>query len=171
VLSLLQRPGVRQLIKFCLVGLSSFIIDAGLLSLLHYGAGMSVAMAGTLSFLCAVTNGYIWNSRWTFQDSQRDTKKQYPKFLATNVVGWGLNLTIMTLAIILAIRLGVMHSVRSTGEILQTIAKGQGKSEFSPVVLIGAKVVATVIVVAWNFTAARLWTFRTPPPGGAAEPA
>ncbi|WP_395141638.1 GtrA family protein [Armatimonas sp.] len=160
MLSLLQRPGVRQLIKFCLVGLSSFIIDAGLLYWLHFNVGLSVAIAGTLSFLCAVTNGYFWNSRWTFQDRQRDAKKQYPKFLATNVVGWGLNLTIMTSVIVLAMRLGVMHTHRETSEILQIIATGQGKSEFSPFVLLGAKVVATVIVVAWNFTAARLWTFK-----------
>nr|WP_281380287.1 GtrA family protein [Armatimonas rosea] len=144
-----------------MVGVSSFIIDASLLSLLHFRVGMPVAVAGTISFLCAVTNGYIWNSRWTFQDRQGDSKKQYPKFLATNVVGWVLNLTIMTLTILLAMRLGVMHTQRTTSEILQLIATGQGKSEFSWPVLMGAKVVATVIVVAWNFTAARLWTFRS----------
>ncbi len=136
------------------------MIDAGLLSLLHYRVGLPVAVAGTLSFLCAVTNGYIWNSRWTFRDRQGDSKKQYPKFLATNVVGWVLNLTVMTLAIVMAMRLGLMHTERSTNEIIQIIVTGKGKSEFSPVVLIGAKVVAAVVVVAWNFTAARLWTFK-----------
>lgn len=143
------------------MGVSSFLIDASLLSVLHYRVGMSVAVAGTISFLCAVTNGYIWNSRWTFRDRQGDSKKQYPKFLATNVVGWGLNLTIMTLTILLAMRLGVMHTQRTTSEILRLIAEGKGKSEFSWPVLMGSKVVATVIVVAWNFTAARLWTFRS----------
>jgi putative flippase GtrA len=146
------------------------VIDAGLLSLLHYRVGLPVAVAGTLSFLCAVTNGYIWNSRWTFRDRQGDSKKQYPKFLATNVVGWGLNLTVMTLAIVMAMRLGVMHTERSTNEIIQIIATGKGKSEFSPVVLIGAKVVAAVVVVAWNFTAARLWTFKASE-ASVAEPA
>lgn len=146
------------------------MIDAGLLSLLHYRAELPVAVAGTLSFLCAVTNGYFWNSRWTFRNSQGDARKQYPKFLATNVVGWVLNLTIMTAAIVVAMRLGVMHSARPTGEIIRVIATGQGKSEFSPLVLIGSKIVATVIVVAWNFTAARLWTFKAPA-AGAAEPA
>lgn len=160
MLSLLQRPGVRQLIKFCLVGLSSFVIDAGLLSLLHYQGGLPVAVAGTISFLFAVTNGYVWNSRWTFRDRQGDSKKQYPKFLATNVVGWILNLTIMTTAIILAMQMGFMHTQHPTGEIIQMIATGKGKSEFSPLVLLGAKVAATVIVTAWNFTAARVWTFR-----------
>lgn len=120
-----------------------------------------MAVAGTISFLCAVTNGFIWNSRWTFRDRQGDRRKQYPKFLATNVVGWLLNLTIMTLAIVTAMRLGVMHTQRSTPEIINLIATGQGKSEFRWPVLLGSKVVATVIVVAWNFTAARLWTFRS----------
>ena len=160
MLSLLQRPGIRQLIKFCLVGFSSFLIDAGLLSLLHYQVGLPVAVAGTISVLCAVTNGYIWNSRWTFGDRQGDTKKQYPRFLATNVVGWMLNLTIMTTAIIFAMRLGLMHTQHPTNEIIQLIATGKGKGEFSPLVLLGAKVAATVIVTAWNFTAARVWTFR-----------
>jgi putative flippase GtrA len=136
------------------------MIDAGLLSLLHYRVGLSVAVAGTLSFLCAVTNGYIWNSRWTFRDRQGDSKKQYPRFLATNAVGWVLNLSIMTFAIVMAMRLGVMNTQKTTSEIVEIIATGKGKSEFSWPVLLGAKVVATVIVVAWNFTAARLWTFR-----------
>jgi hypothetical protein len=86
------------------------------------------------------------------------------------VVGWGLNLTVMTLAIVMAMRLGVMHTERSTNEIIQIIATGKGKSEFSPVVLIGAKVVAAVVVVAWNFTAARLWTFKASE-ASVAEPA
>jgi putative flippase GtrA len=154
VLALLARPGIQQLLKFCIIGASSFVIDTGLLAFLHYKIGLSVAVANTISFIVAVTNGFIWNSRWTFKERAGDAKKQYPKFLATNIIGWILNLTIMTVAIVVAMQSGVM--------IVSIIASGQGKSEFKPIVLFGAKVIATIFVMAWNFTAAKFFTFKQP---------
>jgi putative flippase GtrA len=162
VLALLARPGIQQLLKFCIIGASSFVIDTGLLAFLHYKIGLSVAVANTISFIVAVTNGFIWNSRWTFKERAGDAKKQYPKFLATNIIGWILNLTIMTVAIVVAMQSGVMHSNKSINEIVSIIASGQGKSEFKPIVLFGAKVIATIFVMAWNFTAAKFFTFKQP---------
>ena len=162
MLSLLQRPGVRQLIKFCIVGASSFAIDLGLLNLFIYHYGWQVLPAKTLSFSLAVVNGFYWNRRWTFQAGAGDAKAQYPKFLLTNTVGLMLNLSIMTGAILLAGRLGWIHADRSTGEILELIVRGEGRKSFSPLTVNAATVVATVFVTAWNFTAARLWTFKQP---------
>lgn len=160
MLSLLQRPGVRQLIKFCIVGASSFVIDVGLLNLLLYRFGWPLMLAKTCSFLLAVANGFYWNRRWTFKAGAGDAKAQYPKFLLTNVIGLMLNLSIMTFAILLATRLGWIHADRTAGEIIEMILRGEGRKSFSPITVNSATVVATIFVTAWNFTAARLWTFR-----------
>lgn len=160
----LARPGARQFLKFCVVGASSFVIDFGLLNLLHYKAGLSVALAASLSFFTAVCNGFFWNRRWTFKERAGDIEKQFPLFVGTNLVGWMLNLTIMTLVLMAAGALGLMQSQRTPLQIARMIALREGGDHINWLALNGAKMVATVIVLAWNFTAARLWTFREKPP-------
>lgn len=115
--------------------------------------------AKTCSFLLAIGNGFYWNRRWTFRANAGDAKAQYPKFLLTNSVGLILNLTIMTGAILLATRLGWIHADRQPREILELILRGEGRKAFNPTTVNIATVVATIFVTAWNFTAARLWTF------------
>jgi putative flippase GtrA len=161
VASFVSRKGPRQFVKFCLVGATSTIIDFGLLNLLKFHLGFPLALAATCSFLVAVCNGFYWNRRWTFRATEGDARRQYPKFVATNVVGWLLNLSIMTLALIVAARLGLTTVDRSPAEIVSLIVTGQGKQQFSPLAVNAAKAMATICVTAWNFTAAKLWTFKT----------
>ena len=160
VADLAARPGARQFIKFCIVGASSAVIDFGLLNILHYSLGLPVALAATISFFTAVCNGFYWNRKWTFRANEGNTAAQYSKFVLTNIIGWLLNLTIMTSILVLAGQLGWLHTKRPAMEIVSLIATGQGKHEFSFLALNAAKAVATVVVTAWNFTAAKLWTFK-----------
>ena len=155
-----NRPKLKEFIKFCLVGLSSFIIDIGLLNLLHFRIELPLLLSKTLSFLAAVTNGFFWNSRWTFRADPEKAKTQYPKFVATNLVGLVLNLSIMTGAILLATRLGYIHADREPAEILALIASGSGKQEFNKLTVNLATIVATIVVTAWNYSAAKFITFR-----------
>ena len=161
VASFVSRPGPRQFVKFCIVGATSTVIDFGLLNLLHYHFGLPLALAATCSFLVAVSNGFYWNRRWTFRAGDGDARKQYPKFVATNTIGWLLNITIMTLALVTASYLGLTTVNQPPLETVSLIALGKGKEVFSPLAVNTAKACATVCVTAWNFTAAKLWTFRT----------
>lgn len=146
------------------MGASSFTLDLGLFNLLYQRYGWLLLSAKTLSFSLAVINGFYWNRRWTFQAGAGNAKAQYPKFLLTNTIGLMLNLSIMTGAILLAGRLGWIHANKSTAEILELILRGEGRTAFSPLTVNGATVVATVCVTAWNFSAARFWTFKQPLP-------
>lgn len=158
---LTAHPGAHQFVKFCVVGLSSTIIDFGLLNVLHYRAGLPVALAATLSFFVAVCNGFYWNRRWTFRAGKGNARKQYPKFVATNLVGWALNLSIMTLVLVAAESLGLLHVKRTPSEVIGLIVvPGPGARAFAPLALNSAKALATVIVTAWNFSASKLWTFK-----------
>ncbi|HVK04469.1 MAG TPA: GtrA family protein [Armatimonadaceae bacterium] len=157
---LLKRKGLRQFVKFCIVGLSSFTIDLGILLLLNKVLGLPLVFAATISFLIAVANGFYWNRRWTFRAHGGDPRKQYPKFLLTNIVGWLLNVSIMTLALIAASQLDLTTVKEPPVEIIKLIALGQGKEVFSARAVTAAKICATIVVTAWNFTAARFWTFR-----------
>jgi putative flippase GtrA len=155
--SLWARPGVRQLIKFCVVGTSSAVIDFGLFNLLSI-LKFSVILAITIPFFCAVANGFYWNRRWTFGAVQGDVKAQYSKFVISNSIGWTLNVTAMTSILVLAEHFGYLKTNLSISEIIHAIIVKE--SPFSLLVLNAAKVVATLCVMAWNFTAARLWTFK-----------
>ena len=151
-ISLLQRQGVRQLVKFCIVGCSSLVVDKGTLlvltkyfmvltryPLVPWWAWLS------LTFCMAVLNGFIWNRRWTFRaQSSAQAHRQFVKFLATNIVGWVLNLCITK-----------MFLIFFTGKVVHD-------QNPNPDHLLLASICAIPFVVIWNFSAAKYWTFRAP---------
>lgn len=144
-----QRKGLRQLIKFCIVGASSTIIDKGTLWILLTRIMPQAPwwMSMTISFCFGVTNGFFWNRRWTFEAHSHKNSKmhaQYSKFFLTNIVGYMLNIGITKLFLVLFTR-QVVHVVNP-----------------DPLHVLIASMCAIPFVVLWNFTAAKYWTFRTP---------
>src|SRR5205809_3536259 len=93
---LIQRPVVRQFIKFCIIGFTSTVIDFVIsYTLIYHALHLNSTLAKTISFLFSVTNGFIWNSRWTFRGMGSGKKHEmYVKFVLVNIVGLILNLTI-----------------------------------------------------------------------------
>ncbi len=139
---LIQRTGVQQFLKFCVIGFSSMLIDVGIASYLTYTLGWHWILAQTLSFAVAVSNGFVWNSLWTFRGLGSGKRhEQYVKFVMVNIVGLLLNIGIMKFVFLLF-----------TGELIH-----QGNPE--PMHWKVAKGVAIVIVSAWNFLANKKWTF------------
>lgn len=137
-----KRPAVRQFAKFCIVGASSFAIDYGISFFLHFLFSVNLQVAKTISFALAVTNGFFWNNRWTFQNTgSRAAHEKYARFVAVNVVGWILNLAIVT---------AVVWSETGTWV---------NQQPSKPVFLL-ATLVATFFVVFWNFFANKHWTFK-----------
>ena len=131
-----------------------------LFNLLHFVAGLPIVPAAICSFIVAVTNGFYWNRRWTFRAGAGDARKQYPKFVATNVIGLLLNVSVTALALIVASQMGLTTVNEPPAEIAKIIFLGKGKEAFSPLAVNAAKICATVCVTAWNFTAAKFWTFK-----------
>lgn len=137
---------MRQLIKFCIVGASSTVIDIGILALLlkffHF---LPWWVNASISFCFAVSNGFFWNQRWTFRAKNiSSTRAQYSKFFVTNVIGLGLNLLISKGFLILF-----------TGEVSHAVNPDDRT-------ILLAKLCSIPLVVIWNFGASRLWTFRAP---------
>lgn len=158
--AVIARPGLVQLIKFSIVGASSFVIDAGSFNILFYKLHLPLLIAKTITFMFGVTNGFIWNRHWTFRGRVGTAAKQYPKFVLTNMVGLALNLTIMTGTLVLAARAGFAHGDFNPSQVPGMLMTAEGRKAFDPLVVFAALVVATVFVTAWNFTAARLITFQ-----------
>lgn len=144
--SLWQKEGVRQLVKFCIVGASSAVVDNGVKwILLNRFPSVPWWIVVSIAFGFGLTNGFFWNRHLTFR--ARDYGKahtQYIKFAITNCVGLVLNLTITKMFLIL---------------LTQKVVYG---SNPAPETVIIASLLALPFVAIWNFSAAKYWTFRAP---------
>jgi putative flippase GtrA len=100
----------------------------------------------SISFIFGVTNGFYWNRKWTFAANDHGAMiEQYPKFVATNVVGLVLNLLITKAFLIMF-----------TGQMKHTANTDKN-------IILIASLCAIPLVVIWNFSASRLWTFKSTP--------
>ena len=144
--TLLKRPGMRQFVKFIIIGFSSAVIDVGVNKVLMHRFDTPWLIAGIIGFALGVTNGFFWNSRWTFRGLGSGRQHElYAKFVAVNIVGLILNLCIMKVAFI-----------TMTGQIFPSTNPTSTQWNI-------AKAIAIVIVAVWNFSANKLWTFRHKP--------
>jgi len=159
--SITQRRGVRQFVKFGIVGASSSIINFGLSNLFHYKLGWPLIPALTLAFFLSVLNGFFWNRRWTFKESRsKPVHTQSAQFLAVNIIGWLLNTSIVVLVVAHFKGHGLLGDPAEFHRILNAMLTNTGKHEYGPLLFNGALLAATAVVVFWNFFANRFWTFK-----------
>ncbi|MDR3573517.1 MAG: GtrA family protein [Anaerolineaceae bacterium] len=136
----LDPKETRRFLRFMIVGAGGTIIDFSILSLLKL-LGLPTLPANTISYLTGVINNFYWNRRWTFSETRAQRwDKQFVQFLVVSLVGLLLN---DGLVVLLETPFNVWF----------------GRWGYIP-----AKVIATGVVVFWNYIGNRLWTFRTSPP-------
>lgn len=125
----------RQALKFGIVGVLNTAIDfcvyLFLTRLIPFFGDHKIA-ANTLSFLVAVTNSFFLNKHWTFKDKTKTASSQYSKFFFVSIGGLILNQAFFSL----------LHTMIGWHDI-------------------AAKAFSAVVVMSWNFTVNKFWTFRT----------
>jgi dolichol-phosphate mannosyltransferase len=124
-----RRHNWYQLVRFCIVGATGFVVNLGVYTALLRGLGFHYLLAATCSFLVAVTNNYTWNRLWTFRGQRGHVAYQGLRFLVVSVLALAANLVILHLLV----RLG-------TGKVL-------------------AQAIAIVLVMPLNFVGNKLWSF------------
>ena len=145
-----RHRALRQLIKFCIVGATSTVVDKAVLYLLLRWVEANAPQVpwwgcATVSFCLAVTNGFFWNRHWTFRArSHGSAGSQYGKFVISNFIGLILNLMFTKLFLIFF-----------TGKIAHEVNPDAKQVLF-------ASLCAVPCVVVWNFTVAKFWTFKAP---------
>ncbi len=161
-----ERKIVHQIVKFGIVGGSSFVIDYCIRMTLLYQAPFSefartqgvwlqthagalfggfkgpieafTPIAVTCSGTVAILNSFYWNRLWTFNiRGKEDRGAQLRRFIAISLVGLALNIMLTSMFV---------HAIPAQGKQALRIAT----------------VLAAVLVAVWNFTAQRLYAFKTP---------
>ena len=121
----------KPFIKYSLVGVSGTLIDLIVLYLLVENLGLPVLHASFFSFMAAVTNNFVLNKVWTFNNSSQNYRKLYIKFALVST--GGLCLTLACMHIFVEV-LGIWYIL--------------------------AKMLTSLLVLTWNFLGNKIWTFR-----------
>jgi putative flippase GtrA len=127
--ALRRRGNWEQLLKFCVVGATGYVVNLGVYALLLRGFDVHYLPAAVLSFLVAVTNNYAWNRLWTFRHERGHVGYQGMRFLIVSTLALGANLVVLQLL----------------------VDAGLDK--------IAAQAIAIVLVTPVNFVGNKLWSF------------
>jgi putative flippase GtrA len=128
--ALRKRQNWEQLVKFCVVGASGYIVNLAVYALLVRRAHVHYIPAAAASFAVAVTNNYTWNRLWTFSHQRGHVAYQGLRFLVVSLVTLAANIALLRLFV----HLGVDK--------------------------ITAQAIAVVLVTPLNFVGNKLWSFR-----------
>ena len=123
---------VEQILKFGVVGVIASVIDFGLLFLLSQVFGMDPVLAAGISFCVSLVFNYLASMRFVFRHRDDMSRtREFVIFIVLSVIGLGINELIMWAG---------------------TAAFGS-----SAVAVMAVKVVATGIVMIWNFLSRKRW--------------
>jgi putative flippase GtrA len=159
VASTRKQRELTRFYKFSVVGTIGAIVDFGTFNLLHSILGINGTLAQGISFCVAVTSNFIWNRFWTYPDSRsKPIFGQLVQFGIVNVIG-------------LLIRTPVFNLLQEpmtklAASILtlwpSNIPPGSDSFLVLSAEIIGSNLalaIAVVIVLMWNFSINRIWTY------------
>jgi putative flippase GtrA len=82
----LRRPhNWMQLVKFCLVGGSGYVVNLAVFAISFEAIGMHHLAAATCAFVVAVLNNFWWNRHWTFKARGGRAGFQAARFFAVSI--------------------------------------------------------------------------------------
>ncbi len=159
-----ERFGIKpkeaeRFAKFMMVGTLGFVIDFGTLTILievvqlplivaestQFSISLGRIVANTISFSLAVLSNFTFNRYWTYPESRNRKKRvQLPQFATVSIVGLLLNNTIFAL----------------TTPLFEIIIGGVKFVQIPFEGYVPAKILATGVVLFWNFFINRYWTYN-----------
>jgi dolichol-phosphate mannosyltransferase len=91
----LRRPhNWLQLIRYCVVGATGYIVNLGVYALVY--TEVPYRLAFTIAFIVAATSNFVWNRVWTFRVDHGRPHHQYARFLTVSAVALGIDLLVLT---------------------------------------------------------------------------
>ena len=99
------RAGMRkphnwyQLVKFCAVGASGYVVNLSVFALCVEGFGLHHLVAATVAFVVAVLNNFWWNRHWTFRVRSGHAGFQAARFFTVSIVAFLFAASILELLV------------------------------------------------------------------------
>ena len=129
---------LAQIVKFGIVGVLATLVDFGIMIALHEWLGINPIFASAISFTIAAIFNYIASMRYVFIHREDLSKaREFIIFFVLSVIGLILNSFIMWAGEFAFIAAGIDYA---TGPYY-----------------VGVKVVATGLVMVWNFVSRKVW--------------
>lgn len=131
-LEMRMKKLIEQILKFGVVGIIATVIDFGVLYVLSQPLGMDPVISAGISFCVSLVFNYVASMRYVFthrEDMSRS--REFVIFLVLSLIGLAIN------EVIMAAGVTVLGS--------------------SALAVMGTKVLATAIVMVWNFVSRKKW--------------
>lgn len=138
----------ERFLRFITVGLIGAVVDFGVMNFLSHSLQMSLVVAGSISFVCAIISNFIWNRYWTYPDSRsRRIRYQLAMFFMVNLAG-------------VIIRLPILYFIEP--EALKIISNIPIALPFSVEFLAKNITLGLVVIIVmfWNYFVNRYWTYN-----------
>ena len=123
---------IEQFLKFGVVGIVAFIVDYGILLFLSQGLGWDPVLSSVISFVVSVVVNYVGSMHFVFE--RRDDlsrRREFSMFVVLSAIGLVIN----------SACIWVGTGIFGSGALSVSVTK----------------VVATIIVSAWNFVSRKHW--------------
>lgn len=137
-----------RFVKFAMVGALGSLIDLGIMNLLTRVFHMALVPAGSISFVCAVTNNFIGNRYWTYPDSRsRPIAHQLGMFFLVSTIGISIRIPILRY-----LEAPFTNLFENTIQVSTVVADTLAKN--------ATLIFAIGVVMLWNFFVNRYWTYN-----------
>jgi len=143
-----DRNERTRFLKFSVVGLIGFFVDAGIFNFCRSVFDIKPEIASAISFTVAVISNFLFNRFWTYPDSRtKPIGTQLGQFFIVNAIG-------------LAIRTGVLLII--IDPLYKFFGNLTDKYQIDPIVFgdNSALIIVVGIVLFWNFFINRYWTYN-----------
>jgi putative flippase GtrA len=128
---LLRPHNWLQLIKFCAVGGSGYVVNLCVFALCVEVLGLHHLIGATVAFVVAVTNNFWWNRHWTFKAGQGHAGFQAARFFVVSVAAFLF-----------------------AASVLELLVSVVGLPELP------SQAIAIVVATPLNFIGNKMWSFR-----------
>lgn len=147
--SIITDPRERtRFLKFAFVGLVGAVVDFGMMNILRGTFSFPLVLAGTISFIAAIINNFIWNRYWTYPDSRsKHVSRQLVEFSIVSVTGLLIRIPVLKLVEPVVINFVTWLPIKIPFFSVETVSANLTLS------------IAIVIVLFWNFFVNRYWTY------------
>lgn len=135
------KPLILKFLKFGIVGASGAVVDFGITALCKGIFGIPELLSNAIGFIVAASSNYFLNRVWTWKSTSKEVGVEYAKFFFVSLIGLGINSLIVLL-------------LKDTSIVPRFVETSLDWDFWV------AKIIATAVVMVWNFVANNFFTFK-----------